>query len=292
MNQRPDVLEERLVLTADCDPARSLRVRIERLAGPAPAGGRPVAVVAHGFKGFMDWGFLPALGRALAEAGFVAVSFNASGSGIGEDPLVMDDEEAFFHDTFSRQLTDFAQARGFARSLDGVDPGRELLFGHSRGGAMAIIAASEDPPARLVTWAAFSDVDRIDEDAKAAWRRDGVLHVPNGRTGQVHRMSVAALEDAERNRDRLDLLAAAARLDAPWLVVHGEGDATVDVSCGRRLAAAGPRSELLVIDGADHTFGARHPMASDLGAAPDLEVAGAATLAFGVPLIETPGGED
>ena len=74
-------------------------------------------------------------------------------------------------------------------------------------------------------------------------------------------------------------------------MVHGEGDATVDVSCGRRLAAAGPRSELLVIDGADHTFGARHPMAPDLGAAPDLEAAGAATLAFGAPLIETSRGE-
>ena len=291
MNQRPDLLEERLVLTADCDPARVLRVRIERPAGPAPSGGRPVAVLAHGFKGFMDWGFLPALSRTLAAAGFVTLSFNATGSGIGEDPEVMDDEEAFFHDTFSRQLTDFAQARGLARTLDGVDPGCELLFGHSRGGAMAVISASEDAPARLVTWAAFSDVDRIDEDAKAAWRRDGVLLVPNGRTGQVHRMSLAALDDAEQNRERLDLLAAAARLDAPWLVVHGGGDATVDVGCGRRLAAAGPRSELLVIDGADHTFGARHPMAPDLGAAPDLEVAVAATLAFGAPLLGTPPGE-
>ena len=105
MSQRTDVLEERFAFPADCDPARVLRVRIERPVGPAPDGGRPVAVVAHGFKGFMDWGFVPALGRALAEAGFVTLSFNASGSGIGEDPEVMDDEEAFFHDTFSRQLT-------------------------------------------------------------------------------------------------------------------------------------------------------------------------------------------
>lgn len=277
------------MLPADCDPARSLRVRIERPAGPAPGGSRPVAVLAHGFKGFMDWAFMPALSHALARAGFVTLSFNASGSGIGEDPEVMDDEDAFFHDTFSRQLADFAQARALARGLEGVDAGRELLFGHSRGGAMAVISAAEDAPARLVTWAAFSDVDRFDEETKEAWRREGILRIPNGRTGQVHRMSVAALEDAERNRERLDLLAAAARLDAPWLVVHGEGDATVDVGCGRRLAAAGTRSELLVLDGAGHTFGASHPMARDLAAASDLEAAGAATLAFGAPLIETGG---
>ena len=40
MSQRTDVLEERLAFPADCDPARVLRVRIERPMGPAPAGGR------------------------------------------------------------------------------------------------------------------------------------------------------------------------------------------------------------------------------------------------------------
>lgn len=276
------------MLTADCDPERVLRLRIERPAGDGPTRRRPVAVLAHGFKGFMDWAFLPALSLGFARAGFVAVSFNASGCGVGEDPEVMDDEDAFFRDTFTRQLTDFAQVRAFARALDGVDPGRELLFGHSRGGGMAAVAASEDPPARLVTWAAFDDIDRFDHATKEAWRADGVLHVPNGRTGQVHRMSVDALVDAEANRERLDPLAAAGRIDAPWLVVHGSADATVDVECGRRLAGAASRAELLEIEGADHTFGARHPMPRDVGFSADLAVASEATLTFAAPLIETP----
>lgn len=280
----PDgVLAERVALVAECDPERTVRLRIERLPGGKP---RPVAVLAHGFKGFMDWGFFPALSRALARAGFVVVSFNASGSGVGDDPLAMDDEDAFFHDTYSRQLADFAQVRAHARALDGVDPTRELLLGHSRGGAMSVVAAAEDPPARLVTWAAFDDVDRFDADTKAAWRRDGVFEVPNARTGQVHRMSVAILDDAERHRARLDPLAAAARVGVPWLVLHGGADPVVAPDCARRLAAAAAAAELVMLEGEGHTFGARHPMEPRLDVAPGLARAGEATLAFAAPLLD------
>ncbi len=45
-------------------------------------------------------------------------------------------------------------------------------------------------------------------------------------------------------------LAAAAEVRAPWLIVQGDGDATVSTS-GER--------ELRVIAGASHTFGSRHP---------------------------------
>ena len=48
----------------------------------------------------------------------------------------------------------------------------------------------------------------------------------------------------------------------PWLLVHGEADATVPVETARRLAAAAaPPAELLVVPDAGHTFGARHPFA-------------------------------
>jgi pimeloyl-ACP methyl ester carboxylesterase len=49
-------------------------------------------------------------------------------------------------------------------------------------------------------------------------------------------------------------------LRAPWLIVHGGEDETVPVAEGRRLAGlAGGPHELLVIPGAGHTFGRRHP---------------------------------
>jgi dienelactone hydrolase len=59
-----------------------------------------------------------------------------------------------------------------------------------------------------------------------------------------------------------DLLAAAGRRTAPWLLVHGAADESVAAEDAHRLtAAAAAPTELLVIPGASHTFGARHPFA-------------------------------
>ena len=46
---------------------------------PDEPGERPTVVICHGFKGFMEWGFFPALATLLAERGFVAVRVNLSG---------------------------------------------------------------------------------------------------------------------------------------------------------------------------------------------------------------------
>ena len=47
--------------------------------------GAPAVVICHGFKGFKDWGFFPEVAAALAASGYLAISFNFSGSGIGSD---------------------------------------------------------------------------------------------------------------------------------------------------------------------------------------------------------------
>ena len=280
-----ETTEERLWLEHPGEQGRRIGVRVERLAAPGePPRGRPVVVLCHGFKGFMDWGFFPGLSQRMAQAGFVAVSLNASGCGVGDDPLVMDDEEAFFRDTYTRQLEDIARVREFARALPGVDSTREALMGHSRGGGMAIISAAETPPAALVTWAAIDDSDRFGVATKAQWRATGELHVPNGRTGQVHRLSVAALDDLMEHQERLNILAAAGRYGGPFLAIHGSEDTTVPWMAAERLASAAPQGSPLIIEGADHSLGATHPMGPEVP--PVLESALAATAAHLGGLLE------
>lgn len=275
---QPSNVIERIELAASHDPSRRIGVRIERATGNHER--LPYAVLCHGFKGFMDWGFFPALSSAFANAGFLAVSLNASGCGVGDDPMVMSDEGAFREDTYSKQLSDVAQVRAWAARHPGARPAREVLFGHSRGGGMAVISAAELAPKALVTWAAFDDADRFDEETKAAWRLDGELQIPNGRTGQIHRIGIGALDDLEAHRERLDILAAARRLAAPYLVVHGTDDPTVEVAAAGRLQGAAPEAEKLILEGADHGFGARHPMPPSVEGFPDLERAVGATLRF------------
>jgi pimeloyl-ACP methyl ester carboxylesterase len=87
-----------------------------------------------------------------------------------------------------------------------------------------------------------------------------VLEVENARTRQVMRMSPVMLDDYEANRERLDILAAASRLEVPLLVVHGGRDESVPVAEGRLIASHARQSSIAVIERASHTFNAIHPL--------------------------------
>jgi dienelactone hydrolase len=251
---------ERETLSVPDDPPRLVRVRVERPAGEEGAP-RAAVLILHGFKGFMDWGFFPEASRRLAEAGLVVVSMNASGSGIGDDPQRFTEEEAFAKNTFSKELEDLEFVRSYTAGLPGVDPARLAVCGHSRGGGVVLLHADRHGDYRaVVTWAALSDIDRMDEATKAGWRERGHLLIPNARTGRAHRVDLDVLLDAEANREALDILAACTRLTAPTLVVHGTADEVVSFAESERIVAALPRPLHRPIKGAGHAFGATHPL--------------------------------
>jgi dienelactone hydrolase len=245
------------------------------------AAGAPAVIVCHGYKGFKDWGFFPEVAEELARAGWIAVTFNFSGSGIGPDLLNFTDPERFEQATLSSDLDDLARMIDAVHggALPGPRPGAGLgLLGHSRGGAVSLLAAAEDARVTcLVTWAAVAHFDRWDEATRRAWRQRGTLDVVNARTGQIFRVTTATLDDIEAHRaGRLDLERAARELAIPHLIVHGDADESVAVAEGRLLAAWG-RGGLRVIPGAGHTFGAVHPFG---GRTAHLDQALAATLEF------------
>jgi len=249
---------------------------------PDAPGPHPVVVVCHGFKGFKDWGFHPWLGERLAAAGLAAVHFNFSRNGVRAADGDIEDLDAFGRNTLSLERDDLDTVLDTVVSgeLDpALDPSRLGLLGHSRGGGIALLGAAERPEAKaLVTWSAVSHFDRIgDETVLAEWRRTGVYEVVNARTGQKLPMGVGFLDDVLGNLARLDLLAAARQVGAPWLLVHGSGDETVPFAEAEELhGASGRRAVLLTLDGAGHTFGAVHPFA---GPTADLLDAVAATAA-------------
>ncbi|HEV8122960.1 MAG TPA: alpha/beta fold hydrolase [Gemmatimonadales bacterium] len=226
---------------------------------------RPAVLIIHGFKGFKDWGMFPVVAERLARAGFTAASFNLSGSGVddGGDFSLADN---FARNTYSAELDDVTRMVAALRAGTplGIAPPPSIgLLGHSRGGGMAILAAARDPGiGALVTWAAIGTIDRWSDEAKASWRRRGHLNIQNTRTGQVLPMGTAILDDiAEHAGGALDILAAAGRIETPWLILHGESDESVPVDDARMLADASRRSStrlLLVPSG--HTFGATHPL--------------------------------
>jgi pimeloyl-ACP methyl ester carboxylesterase len=229
---------------------------------------RPAVVICHGFKGFKDWGFFPHLADRLARAGVTAVSFNFSSSGVGPDGETFSEPERFGHATLGGDVQDLATV------LDALHTGRLVpglagptavgLFGHSRGGGVAILQASRDPSVRaLVTWSAIGSALRWGPETVAKWRREGQMSVTNMRTGDVLPLFTDALDELEADATgRLDIGAAAQRVQAPWLIVHGDVDESVPIKEAMLLhEQSGGHAELLAIPHGSHTFGARHPWA-------------------------------
>ena len=246
---------------------------------PATAAPRTAVIVAHGFKGFKDWGFFPLVCDRLALDGHLVVSFNTSLNGVGAGLLDFTDLDAFGRNTVTREVEDLHWM--VDRTLDGDwSAGRRPdalgLVGHSRGGGNAIVVAAERRDVTsLVTWAAVSTFHRWTADQERDWAATGVTHILNARTGQEMPLYRTLRDDLRANAERFDVLAAAGRVRAAWLIVHGAEDATVAREEARRLAGASAAAELLVLEGSGHTFEAVHPLEQT---APALEVALAATL--------------
>ena len=225
----------------------------------------PAVIVLHGFKGFKDWGMFPAFAERLARAGFTAVSFNLSGSGV-DDAGQGAFPERFGHNTFATELRDLdtVLAALDAGQLGVVRPSSVGIMGHSRGGGMAILwAAARTRVKALVTWAAIATVRRWTTDQCRTWRAAGRLDIVNVRTQELLPLYPDTLDEIEAlGGTTLDIEAAAARVAVPWLLAHGSADEAVPLAEAHRLvqAARPGMVEPLIIEAAGHTFGATHPL--------------------------------
>jgi alpha-beta hydrolase superfamily lysophospholipase len=240
--------------------ADGLFIRGESYPAEFPLGS---VVICHGFKGFAHWAFFPYLARTLAENGLTAITFDFSGSGIGPDRETFTQPDAFARNTFSKEQEDIENVVDYARRKKIIN-GKFGLFGHSRGGGMAIIyaAAQEADVKSLVTWSSIGRTNWWTPEEAVIWRQRGYAEVTNSRTGQVMRQGTELLEDVElHGKTKLNIAAAAAKIKAPWLIIHGTGDETVRSTEAERLHELSPRvSTLRLVKGANHGFDAKHPL--------------------------------
>ncbi|UOR03783.1 alpha/beta fold hydrolase [Hymenobacter aerilatus] len=230
---------------------------------------KPVVIFVHGFKGFKDWGHFNALADYFARQGFVFIKLNLSHNGVvvgGSGDL--EDMEAFGHNNFSLELDDLGALLD-ALHTPGTTPlppaeldlTRLTLVGHSRGGGLVLLKAAEDTRVTsVVGWAAINDIDqRWSPDLMQRWQADGVQYIDNARTGQRMPLYYQLAEDYQRNKARLDIPTLVRTLRQPLLLLHGDQDETLPVQMAHDLQAWQPRAKLVVVPGANHVFGGRHP---------------------------------
>jgi pimeloyl-ACP methyl ester carboxylesterase len=232
----------------------------------------PLVIFAHGFKGFKDWGSHNLMAHLFAENGFRYLKFNFSHNGTTPDkPIDFVDLIAFSENTFSIELDDLNAVIDFACNGSAMPMAEGVnLIGHSMGGGIGIIKTAEDRRInKLVTMAAISSFYNLwPKQAETQWKIQGIMYSHNSRTGQQMPLKSTLLDDLEAHPARFNIIAKAAAIQQPWLIMHGGADTSVPVSHAEELKEAQPKAELLITPNADHTFGSKHPYDKDTLPAP------------------------
>jgi uncharacterized protein len=217
--------------------------RLDTTFHPAAASGggasapRSLAILAHGVTSNKDRPWLIDLAEGLVHAGIPCLRLSFAGNGESGGRY----EEA----TPLKEAGDLGSVIGAVKAA-GVE--RVAYAGHSMGGAVGVLCAADDP--------------RIDVLVSLA----GMLHVRDFMQQQFGHLAFGGLmldkpgcpwsqTMAEAAARIGSLTAQAARIRAPWLLVHGDADELVPLqdSLDAR-AAAGGRPDLVILPGVDHRF--------------------------------------
>ncbi len=230
-----------------------------------PDAPRAVAVIAHGFLGYADYGMFPRLARELASRGLVAHRFNFSHSGIEGDPSSFARPDLFERDTWKIQVDDLLAIVGAARSGE-LGAGDErlplVLIGHSRGGVSSLLASAEispvgEPPAGVVTLA--SPARCADPASLREHLERGYREVVSNRTKQTLRVGAAWAREQAEDPAWHDLPSRVAQIACPVLAIHGELDETVSPEYAAAIAGAAKDGRAAVVPGANHVFNTPNP---------------------------------
>ncbi|MFG0274370.1 MAG: alpha/beta hydrolase [Phycisphaerales bacterium] len=228
---------------------------------------RAVALFAHGFKGYKDYGFIPVLAAELGRRlPLVVHRFNFSHSGMGERTDTFEHPELFEQDTWSKQVADLNRVADAARTGELSDTPARLpliLIGHSRGGVTCLLAAGRASstlrPRAVITLAAPDTCCSMSDADQAEHLRRGYTVTKSARTGQDLKIGRAWLQEQRDDPDDHDVLACCARIKCPVLAIHGASDPTVDPTAAGAIADAAPLGEPLVIYDGDHVFNTPNP---------------------------------
>lgn len=205
----------------------------------------PGVVVLHGLGGFKESPRLSGLAEALAIAGFVALRLDATGMGEsdGEHP------ERFRMESYRNDID--AAVGALAKRAD-VDANRLGICGHSLGGLLSVIAASEDTRLRAVCPISAPDavMNSWGRSQLPQWRERGWFEKYNPHQGNI-RIPISFMDGT----DRWDPVDAAVRVNAPTLVIAGDEDEVVPPGESRRIfeALAGER-QWRCLSGIGHNY--------------------------------------
>ena len=138
----------------------------------------------------------------------------------------------------------YYEKRDLSRALDGLAPGPVVVFGFSLGAAIALQAAAVEPRiSTVVAVAPFSDI-------RTAATERAPFFASRSNIDEAFRL---AEKEASFRADDVSPVAAAARIHAPVIVIHGAEDHETPPAHSERVfaALAGPK-QMVRVPGAKH----------------------------------------
>ena len=229
---------------------------------------KSLALFCHGYKGFKDWGCWDLVANAFKDAGLFFTKFNFShNGGTIENPIDFPDLNAFAENNYSKELEDLNSVLNHFLSdnfqfKNEIDKNNITVIGHSRGGGISILKASEDSRiTKLITWASISSFGKRTSTTGnlKQWKKEGVKYVLNGRTKQQMPHNYQFYLDYKANEKRFNIEAASNKLEIPFLIIHATDDPSVKFNEALALHKFNSSSQLIAIDNSNHVFNAKHP---------------------------------
>jgi len=229
---------------------------------------KPVVIFCHGYKGYKDWGAWNLAAKQFVNDDLFFVKFNFShNGGTAENPIDFPDLEAFGDNNFILELDDLDTIIDWITAnsdfKNEIDTQNITLIGHSRGGGIVTIKASENNKvSKVISWAGVSDFgSRFPKDKKIIqyWEKEGVSYIENSRTKQQMPHYFQFYTNFKENEERLTIKNAVSKIKIPHLIIQGEIDDTVLPQEAEDLHSWNPKSKLIVIKEMNHSLGSTQP---------------------------------
>ena len=198
-------------------------------------GAKNIVVLGHGVTGNKDRPFIVALAEGLAVVRIPALRFSFSGNGASEG--------RFIDSTISKEVDDLCVV------LDRLKDYTICYVGHSMGGAVGVLRASEDSRIQLLV-----SLAGMVHTKAFAQREFGDVTPDEGFMWDEPDcpLSQAYMDDLTQINTVVD---RAPQITVPWLLVHGDEDDVVPIEDSHDiLERVDGQAQLITLEGASHVF--------------------------------------
>ena len=220
---------------------KHIQVKDRKIALTAYQNKGPVIIVVHGFQAHRKMEMVASMAEKVHKSGCTAVTWDMSGHG--------DSEGSFSEFTITHAIEELNAVIADAKANF---PGRKIgIVGNSQGGMVAMLAASKDATIKAVVLHApvsdFQDAIQVagakmiqamgmegkttPEALIQGWKARGAIIYPDSHNNLVP-LNYSFYEDGMRH----SVMAAARRINAPVLLIHGKNDETVPLAQSLALA--------------------------------------------------------